>query len=124
MYDIYIFIIIITFILIIYFYRKRDYNILKDTHMRCPCNDKMKTNIISFIYYEPLNELFILSLSNRECIRDIQTSLYNRDNRYNIKYDIDNYYLFNNNQKKQRLIVYNDNNLNLIKDITNNKIMK
>lgn len=92
--------------------------------MRCPCNDKMKTNIISFIYYEPLNELFILSLSNRECIRDIQTSLYNRDNRYNIKYDIDNYYLFNNNQKKQRLIVYNDNNLNLIKDITNNKIMK
>tara|TARA_B100000745_G_scaffold297318_1_gene244098 strand:- start:563 stop:1033 length:471 start_codon:yes stop_codon:yes gene_type:complete len=96
--------------------------LIKETHYICPVMNQ-KTTLSSCIQYPPLNEGFIISVCCKKCIQTIQKSFDNGDGNYIIKEENGMNILYHNNDLKQITPICNEENMNLILELTNNELM-
>ena len=69
----------------------------------CPVTNK-KPNILSCIYYPPLNMGFIVASYDRNCVKVIQESFQKSDKRYTIEGKYNGTYVLKKDQKEKQVV--------------------
>ena len=103
-------------------FNKDPVELIRETHFTCPVTNK-KTMISSCVQYPPLNEGFIISTFCKKCVENIQSSFDAGDGIYTIKEENGMNILYHTNNLKQITPICNEENMELITQLTNNKSM-
>ena len=96
--------------------------LIKETHETCPVMGG-NTSLSSCVQYPPLNQGFIISVCCKDCIEKIQSSFDNGDGEFVIKEENNMNILYRNNTLKQITPICNEDNMHVVIDLVNTKIM-
>ena len=69
----------------------------------CPVTNK-EPNILSCIYYPPLNMGFIVASYDRDCVKAIQESFQKSDKRYIIEGEYNGTYILKKDEKEKQVV--------------------